>query len=123
MPEIFGFDFETSQRLKEMAGLPTQVSQPRTGPLKRPPQMVGGGGDGRLAITPAGGIAARTTTSVPHTFPSANCRLIDEVTGNYYSPDQTLPVYNSTRIAVAAGRVIQIKKIGTRYFVDVDGDC
>ena len=81
------------------------------------------GGDGKLAITPAGGIAARTTTSVPHTFPSATCRLIDEVTGGYYTPDQTLVVHNSTRIAVAAGRVIQIKQIGTRYFVDVDGDC
>lgn len=123
MAEIYGFEFEVAQRLKEMAGVPTQVSKARTAPLKRPPQMIGGGGDGKLAITPAGGIAARTTTSVPHTFPSANCRLLDEVTGDYYTPDQTLVVYNSTRIAVAAGRVIQIKQIGTRYFVDVDGDC
>jgi hypothetical protein len=82
-----------------------------------------GGGDAKLAITPAGGIAARTTTAVPHTFPSATCRLISETTGNYFSPDQTEIVYNSTRIAIAAGRLIQIKKIGTRYFADVDGDC
>lgn len=62
MPEIYGFEYEVAQRLKEMAGLPTQVSKARTEPLRRP-QMIGGGGDvGRfiLTTTPSGGSSGPT---------------------------------------------------------------
>lgn len=75
-----------------------------------------------LGITRTGGIAARTTTARPHTFPSATVDILDEVTGDFYSPNRTETVYNSTKIAIQESSVIQIKKIGTRYFVDVD-DC
>ncbi len=81
-----------------------------------------GGGEGLLGITRTGGIAARTTTARPHTFPNATVDILDEVTGDFYSPNRTETVYNSTKIAIQENSVIQIKKIGTRYFVDVD-DC
>ena len=84
----------------------------------------GSGGDAILFTTRAGGIAARSTTTLPHTFPSATVDLLDPVTGDVYSPNQTATVYNSTNIAVAhvAYRPHQAKKIGSRYFIDVD-DC
>lgn len=120
MPEIYGFESDVAQRLKEMAGLPTQVSKARTGPLRSRPQMIGG--DALMAITPTGGIAARTTTSVPHTFPMATCRVISGVTGNYLSPDVEVDVYNSTKIPIGEAQIIQLKRIDGRYFADVD-DC
>lgn len=84
----------------------------------------GGGGDAILFATRTGGIAARSTTSYPHTFPSATVDLIDPVTGNLYSPTRTETVYNSTNIVInhVANRPHQGKRIGTRYFVDVK-DC
>lgn len=88
-------------------------------------EMVGGGGgDAILFITRTGGIAARSTTTLPHTFPSATVDLLDPSTGNLYSPNRTAEVHNSTTIAIAhvAYRPHQGKKIGNRYFVDVD-DC
>jgi hypothetical protein len=84
----------------------------------------GGGGDTILFATRTGGIAARSTTSYPHTFSSATVDLIDEVTGNLYSPNRELTVYNATNIVInhVASRPHQGKRIGTRYFVDVK-DC
>ena len=84
----------------------------------------GKGGDAILFVTRTGGIAARTTTTLPHTFPSATVDLLDPVTGNVYSPNRTQTVYNMTNIVVAhvANRPRQAKKIGIRYFIDVD-DC
>jgi len=81
-----------------------------------------GGGAAIVAITKVGGIAARATSGVPHTFPSATVDLLDPVTGDYYSPNRTATVYNSTSITIDAAHVIQAKLIGSRYFVDVD-DC
>jgi hypothetical protein len=85
-------------------------------------QAVGGGGSAILAITPVGGIAGRATGSVPHTFPSATCDLIDASTGDYYDPNETEVIYNSTSITIDADHIIQAKMINGRYFVDVD-DC
>lgn len=77
-----------------------------------------------IFITRTGGIAARTTTTLPHTFPSATVDLLDPATGDVYSPNRTAIVYNMTNIAIAhvANRPRQGKLIGNRYFVDVD-DC
>jgi len=75
-----------------------------------------------LAVTPVGGIAGRATSSVPHTFPSATCDLLDANTGDYYSPNQTAVIYNSTSITIDADHIIQAKMINGLYFVDVD-DC
>lgn len=88
------------------------------------PTGKGGGGDAILFITRTGGIAARTTTTLPHTFPSATVDLLDPVTGDVYSPNREETVYNMTTIAIAhvAYRPHQAKKHGTRYFIDVD-DC
>jgi hypothetical protein len=80
------------------------------------------GGATILAITTGGGIAARSTSAVPHTFPSGTVNLLDPSTGDYYSPNQTATAYNSTTITIDSGHVIQAKMIGGRYFVDVD-DC
>lgn len=83
-----------------------------------------GGGDGILFVTRAGGIAARTSTTLPHTFPSATVDLLDPATGNLYSPNRTETVYNMTNIAIAhvANRPRGAVLRGTRYFIDVD-DC
>lgn len=83
-----------------------------------------GGGSAILFKTRTGGIAARSTTTLPHTFPSATVDLIDPVTGNVYSPNREETVYNSTTVVIphVANRPHQAKKIGTRYFVDVS-DC
>lgn len=81
-----------------------------------------GGQQNLLAFTPTGGINARTTTTFPHTFPSATCELVDPVTGDRYSPTRTAVIYNSTKIPISGSSIIQAKPIGPRYFVDVD-DC
>ncbi len=88
------------------------------------PVRGGGGGEAVIGITRTGGIAGRSTTSVPHTFPSATIDLLDPDTGNYYSPNREQLVYNSTSIAIAAAHIVQAKQIkgSSRYFVDVD-DC
>lgn len=117
-PTRFNFGPQTAHRLYRMSGggdslyPPSGVTMPSDGD----------GGDAKLAVTRTGGIAARTTTAVPHTFPSAVCDLLDEVTGDYYDPNQELEIFNSTKIAIGDEQVIQLKKIGLRYFVDVD-DC
>jgi hypothetical protein len=83
-----------------------------------------GGGEAVIGVTRTGGIAARTTTSVPHTFPSATIDLLNPDTGNFYSPNQTQVVHNSTSIAITALKIVQAKRMrdSDRYFVDVD-DC
>jgi len=88
------------------------------------PKGSGGGGGAILFVTRTGGIAARSTTTLPHTFPSATVDLLDPLTGDVYSPNRTETVYNMTTIAIAhvANRPHQAKKIGARYFIDVD-DC
>ncbi len=73
-------------------------------------------------MTRTGGIAGRATTSLPHTFPSATVDLVDPETGDVYSPNREEVAYNMTRITIFANSLIQLKRIGDRYFVDVD-DC
>lgn len=82
------------------------------------------GGSAILAVTRAGGVAARSTTTVPHAFPSATVDLLNPDTGNFYSPNRTETVYNSTSITVLANHIIQAKRMkgSSRYFIDVD-DC
>jgi hypothetical protein len=72
--------------------------------------------------TRSGGIAARSTSSPPHTYPSATVDLLDPV--NLYSPTRTEVVSNMTSITIdhVAGRPRQGKWIVDRYFIDVD-DC
>lgn len=81
---------------------------------------VGASGGTLLAVTPVGGIPARTDNTLPITFPSATCNKIDPSTGNYFSPNQTVVVYNMVNLAVNAQSLIQAKKIGDKWFVDVD---
>lgn len=80
----------------------------------------GGGGAAIMAVTPAGGIAARTDNTIPLTFPSATCFRLDGVTGNYASPAEEVTVYNMTNVVIAGQSLIQAKKIDGRWFVDVD---
>lgn len=77
----------------------------------------GSGGDAKMAVTPSGGIAAMTTDTAPYTFPSATCDLVDEF-GDLTGASQT--IYNMVMVAINGDSLIQLKKIGTRYFVDVD---
>jgi hypothetical protein len=87
------------------------------------PVLLGGGGkDNLVGITRAGGIAARTTTTVPHTFPSATVDLIDPATKNFYTPNQTVVASNSTKVLIGASHIVQLKPWGSLYLVDVD-DC
>ena len=76
-----------------------------------------GGGDAKLAVTPSGGIAAMTTDTAPYVFPFEYCDLVDEygdLTGDAEA------VYNMVMMAITGNALIQLKKIGSRYFVDVD---
>jgi len=77
----------------------------------------GSGGDAKLAVTPSGGIAAMTTDTAPYTFPSEVCDLVDEF-GDLTGATET--IYNMVMMAITGDALIQLKKIGTRYFVDVD---
>jgi hypothetical protein len=78
-----------------------------------------GGGDAILAVTPVGGIAAMTDATLPIVFTSATCNKINPATGDYYSPNEPIVIYNMVNIAIPATVLIQAKKIGERYFVDV----
>jgi len=77
----------------------------------------GSGGDAKMAVTPSGGIAAMTTDTAPYTFPSEVCDLVDEF-GDLTGATET--IYNMVMMAITGDALIQLKKIGTRYFVDVD---
>lgn len=77
----------------------------------------GSGGDAKLAVTPSGGIAAMTTDTAPYTFPSEVCDLVDEF-GDLTGFTET--IYNMVMMGITGDSLIQLKKIGTRYFVDVD---
>jgi len=77
----------------------------------------GSGGDAKLAVTPSGGIAAMTTDTAPYTFPSEVCDLVDEF-GALTGATET--IYNMVMMGITGDALIQLKKIGTRYFVDVD---
>ena len=83
-----------------------------------------GGGEAVVGVTRAGGIAARSTSAVPHTFPSATIDLLNPDTGDFYTPNRTQVVYNSTSVAIGGLHIVQAKRIkdSERYFVDVD-DC
>lgn len=79
-----------------------------------------GGGDAILAVTPTGGIAAMTDTTFPLAFTSATCFRVDPDTGEYFDPTEEVIIYNMVSVAIAGEVLIQAKKIGTRWFVDVD---
>lgn len=124
---IYGLPTATNNRLTPGSGDIRLLAAPSASAETLLPVLLGGGassGSGILFQTRTGGIAARTTTSRPHTFPSATVDLIDEVTGNIYSPNRTATVYNLTNIPIAhiADRPRHATLTGTRYFVDVD-DC
>lgn len=115
---------DANQLARRVADLERMVNE-LLAPKSKPRLIVNSGGsDAILFKTRTGGIAARTTTTLPHTFPSATVDLIDPDTGDVYSPNREETVYNMTNIAIAhvANRPRQGKKIGSRYFVDVD-DC
>lgn len=78
------------------------------------------GGGAILAVTPVGGIAARTDNTLPITFPSALCYKINADTGDYDTPAEEVEVCNMTNVPISAQSLIQAKKIGNRWFVDVD---
>lgn len=109
---------ESAEKLKQL--LDQQRYQPPKRYINTRPFGGTGGGDALLAVTPEAGIAAMTTTEAPYSFPSAVCDLIDPMTGNYYSPNRTETIYSSVLVAINGDSLIQAKRIGTRYFVDVD---
>jgi hypothetical protein len=78
-------------------------------------------GESIVGVTRAGGIAARSTTSAPHTFPSATIDLLDPNTGAALSPPETQVVFNVSETPVPEETVIKAIKIGDRYFA-VHGD-
>ena len=119
--DVWGFDRETAERLKAIAGATVPINSVNSTRRKRAGAI---GGSGVLFTTRTGGIAARTTTALPHTFPGAMCDLIDPTTGDHYSPNREAEIFNSTSIAIAhvAARVHQAKSIEGWYFIDVD-DC
>jgi hypothetical protein len=80
----------------------------------------GGGGENILAVTPVGGIPAMTGTTLPLTFTSAICHRIDPSTGNYYSPNQTIEIFNMVNVVINGQTLIQAKPFGDKPFVDVD---
>ncbi len=120
--EVWGFDRDRAERLKAMADQNVPINRVQLPGRKRPTAI--GGGDGVLFTTRTGGILARTTTALPHTFPSAICDLIDPATGDYYSPNREEQIFNSTAVTIVhvTARVHQAKSIQGRYFVDVS-DC
>lgn len=122
--DVWGFDRDRAERLKAIADQNVPINTVNVSGRRRPTAIVGGG-SGVLFTTRTGGIAARTTTAVPHTFPYATCDLIDPASGNYYSPNREADIRNSTNITIdhVAGRVHQAKLIGELYFIDVSGDC
>lgn len=73
-----------------------------------------------MATTTIFGIGPMTSTSLPFTFPSADCNRIDPETGDRYSPNQVVRIYNMVNQQIGASTLIQAKRIGSRYFVDVD---
>ena len=81
-----------------------------------------GGKKNLVGITRTGGIAARTTTTVPHVFPNAVVDLLDPTTLDFYSPNKTVVAYNSTKVVIAENHIVQMKPWGSMYLVDVD-DC
>ncbi len=75
-----------------------------------------------LGIAGTGGIPSRTTSTVPHTFPTGTVNLLDPESGNYYTPNRSIIVSNSTRIQVPEGDIVQWKQVGSKFWIDVD-DC
>lgn len=120
--EVWGFDRDRAARLKRLADENVPINTVNFTGRRRPTAL---GGLGVLFTTRTGGIAARTTTSLPHSFPHATCDLIDPTTGNHYSPNRELEIYNSTSITIVhvAARVHQAKLVeGGLHFIDVS-DC
>lgn len=120
--EVWGFDRDRAEKLKKIADQTVPINSVNLPGRKRPSAI---GGLGILFTTRTGGIAARTTTSRPHVFPHATCDLIDPSTGDHYSPNREVEVYNSTKIAI--NHVVDMVRQGKvtaegLYFIDVD-DC
>lgn len=80
----------------------------------------GGGGDALIAVTPSGGIAAMTDTTPPFAFTHATCYRVNPDSGEYIDPVEEVEIYNMVDVAIAGSVLIQAKKIGSRWFVDVD---
>ena len=70
-----------------------------------------------LAYTPVGGIPARTGLTAPFTWGYSTCDLVNEETGDFYSPNRTATIHNSVLTAIGGSKVIQFKQIGAKYFV------
>lgn len=97
------------------------LAPPTVGSASLVPVMLGfGGSDAGLAVTPGGGIPARTGESAPYSWGAATCNLIDPATGNFYSPNRDEVIRNMVPVAIEGGRLIQLKSIGGIYFIDVD---
>lgn len=88
--------------------------------VRRIPLHIGGDGDGAAAIflTPSTGIPAMSGSG-PYTFGSATCTKID---GDGVVTSDEAIVYNSVSGPIPGDRVIQVKRIYNKWFVDVV-DC
>lgn len=71
----------------------------------RPPSA-GGGGNAKMFLTPGGGIAARSGTTVS----SATCTEYKLVSGMLTTNTDTATVYNPWPVAIAAGYYIMAQK-------------
>lgn len=118
--EVWGFDRDRAERLKRIADENVPINSVNLPGRRRPTAMSGAG----LALTPSGGIPARSGITVG----VATCTLAElyddagVVKIRQKSPAESVLIYNTTAVNVSGAKWIHWKMDGGYRIVDVD-DC